>query len=479
MIRTLTLDDIAEVTGGAVVDGPQRVGASGEEVMTSVSTDTRTIRPGALFVALRGEKFDGHHYLDRAADNGAAAFVVEDSHSPDVAQSLHGTGLPHVEVVDSLHALGDIARYVRDAFTGPVIGITGSVGKTTTKEMVAQVLEADFAVLKSAANFNNEIGVPQTVFQLEPEHTALVLEMGMRGPGQILRLAEIGAPNIGIITGIGVTHIELLGSREAIAQAKGELFGMLPIDGLAVYPADDEYAAVLRKHFHGTNTLSCAIESMADVRATGLSHHEKGWRFTAETPWGTAKMFLPSPGRFNVLNALFAIAVGGHLGVPLDTIARTLLRWTPPAMRLEVLKTSGNITILSDAYNAAPDSMIGALETLVGAPVGPGGRRIAALGEMKELGDFAPEGHRIVGRAAAKGAPDLLLLVGPVTSHIADGAREAGFPAERIQQFGSTEEAVAAVPDMVHAGDVILVKGSRSLAMEALTAALEAKGAVS
>jgi UDP-N-acetylmuramoyl-tripeptide--D-alanyl-D-alanine ligase len=345
--------------------------------------------------------------------------------------------------------------------------------------MVSQVLEADFTVLKSAANFNNEIGVPQTVFQLEPKHTALVLEMGMRGPGQILRLAEIGAPNIGIITGIGVTHIELLGSREAIAQAKGELFGMLSMDGLAVYPADDEFAAVLRKSFHGTDALSCAIESTADVRATGLSHHEKGWRFTAETPWGTAKMFLPSPGRFNVLNALFAIAVGGHLGVPLDTISRTLLRWTPPAMRLEVLKTSEDITILSDAYNAAPDSMIGALETLVGAPVGPGGRRIAALGEMKELGDFAPEGHRIVGRAAAKVAPDLLLLVGPMTSYIADGAREAGLPAERIQQFGSTEEAAAAVPDMVHAGDVVLVKGSRSLAMEALTAALKAKGAVS
>jgi UDP-N-acetylmuramoyl-tripeptide--D-alanyl-D-alanine ligase len=479
MIRTLTLDDIAEVTGGAVVDGPQRMGASGEEVVSSVSTDTRTITPGALFVALRGENFDGHHYLAQAADNGAAAFVVEDSHTPEVAQALHTTGLPHVEVVDSLHALGDIARYVRDAFTGPVVGITGSVGKTTTKEMVAQVLEADHTVLKSAANFNNEIGVPQTLFQLEPRHTALVLEMGMRGLGQISRLAEIGAPNIGIITGIGVTHIELLGSREAIAQAKGELFDLLPIDGLAIYPAADDYATVLRRHFHGTNALSCGIESPADVRATGLSHHEKGWRFTVETPWGTVKMFLPSPGRFNVLNVLFTIAVGGYLGIPLDNIARTLLRWTPPKMRLEVLTTSEGITILSDAYNAAPDSMVGALETLADAPVGPGGRRIAALGEMKELGDFAPEGHRLVGRAAAKAAPELLLLVGPVTSHIADGAREAGYPAERIHQFSSTEDAVVAVPGMVQTGDVILVKGSRSLAMEALTSALESKGAAS
>ena len=475
MIRTLTLDDIAEVTGGAVVDGPQMIGASGEEIVTSVSTDTRTIQPGALFVALRGENFDGHHYLAQAAANGAVAFLVEDSHSPSVAHALHETGLPHVEVVDTLHAFGDVARYVRDAFAGPVVGITGSIGKTTTKELVAQVLETDFAVLKSAANFNNEVGVPQTIFQMTPNHTAAVLEMGMRGPGQILHLAEIGAPTIGIITGVGVTHIELLGSRDAIAQAKAELFDLLPTDGLAIYPANDDYAAALRTHFHGTNALSCGIESAADVRAMGLSRHGNGWRFTAETPWGNTKIFLPSPGRFNVLNALFAVAVGGHLQISLDSIARALLRWTPPKMRLEVLKTPGGVTILSDAYNAAPDSMIGALETLRETPVGAGGRRIAVLGEMKELGDFGPEGHGIVGRAATKAAPDLLLLVGPMTSHIADAAREAGFPADHIQQFGSTSDAVTAVPPMVHGGDVVLIKGSRSLAMEALTAALTAE----
>ena len=254
------------------------------------------------------------------------------------------------------------------------------------------------------------------------------------------------------------------------------MFDLLPTDGIAIYPADDDFAAFLRSHFHGTNALSCAIESAADVRATGLTRHENGWRFTAETPWGNAKMFLPSPGRFNVLNALFAVAVGGHLQIPLDTIARALLRWTPPKMRLETVKTSGGITLLSDAYNAAPDSMIGALETLAETPVGAGGRRIAALGEMRELGDFGPEGHRIVGSAAAKTAPDLLLLVGPLTASIADAAREAGFSSDRIQSFGSTEEAAEAVPGLVRGGDVILVKGSRSLAMEALITALEAPG---
>ncbi|MBC8102595.1 MAG: UDP-N-acetylmuramoyl-tripeptide--D-alanyl-D-alanine ligase [Cytophagales bacterium] len=472
MIRTLTLDDIAEVTGGAVVDGPQRIGASGEETVLSVSTDTRTIQPGALFVALRGENFDGHHYLVEAAQKGAVAVVVEDSHHRSAAAALQKAALPHVEVVDTLHAFGDIARYVRDAFTGPVVGITGSIGKTTTKELVAQVLETSFSVLKSADNFNNEIGVPQTVFLMEPGHSALVLEMGMRGPGQIQRLAEIGAPTIGIITGIGMTHLELLGSREAIARAKGELFELLPADGLAIYPATDEFAGGLRARFHGANSLSCAIEAPADVRATGLSRHENGWRFTAGTPWGATKVFLPSPGRFNVLNALFAIAVGGSLGIPLESMARALLRWTPPAMRLQTLTTPGGVTVLSDAYNAAPDSMIGALETLAGMPVTTPGRRIAALGEMKELGDFAPEAHRSVGQAAARTAPDLLLLVGPLTAHLADAAHEAGLPTDRIQGFATSGEAAAALPGIVRAGDTLLVKGSRSLAMEQLVTAL-------
>lgn len=477
MIRQVSLDDIAEVTGGAVVDGPLMVGVSGEEVVTAVSTDTRTLPPGALFVALRGERHDGHDHLAAAAAKGANALLVEDDHSPAVARALREAALPHVVVLDTLHALGDVARFVRDAFRGPVVGITGSVGKTTTKELVALVLGLNFNVLKSEANFNNEIGVPQTIFGLEPSHTALVLEMGMRGVGQILRLCEIGAPTVGVITGVGLSHIELLGSRAAIARAKAELFEMLPLDGLAVYPAQDDFAGDLRARFKGTNALSFAVDAPADVRATSLTRHENGWRFTAETPWGRGKLFLPSPGRFNVQNALSAVAVGGYLGIPLDSIARALLRWTPPPMRMETRTTPGGVTILLDAYNAAPDSMAGALATLAETPVTtPGGRRIAALGEMRELGDFAAEAHRTVGRAAAQAAPDLLILVGPLMSFAAEAAEEAGVLPEIIAQYATAEEAAAAIADMVRPGDILLVKGSRAMTMEKLVEGLLREG---
>lgn len=466
MLRELTLDEVVEVTGGALIDGRETVGTSGEEVVTSVSTDSRTTRPAALFVALRGETHDGHAYLADARAKSACALLVD--------HAVHDAGIPQVVVVDTLHAMGDIARYVRDAFTGPVVGITGSIGKTTTKEMVAAVLEARFSVRKSPANHNNEIGLPQTIFALEPSETALVLEMGMRGGGQILRLAEIGAPTIGVITNVGHSHIELLGSRDAIARAKGELFELLPeADGVAVYPAADDYADTLRARFRGKTTLSCAIDSPADVRATELVRHENGWRATVETPWGRAKLFVPSPGRFNVLNALFAIAVGGHLGIDLVTMTRALARWSPPAMRMETVMTPSGITVLSDAYNAAPDSMAAALETLASTPLAaPGGKRIAILGEMRELGAYSVEGHAAVGRAAASAAPDMLILVGPLTLRIAAGARVAGFPEDRVHHFPTTEEAVAVVPAIVGPGDVVLVKGSRALTMEKIVEAL-------
>ena len=456
LLREVTLDDIVEVTGGALIDGPEMVGISGEETVLSVSTDSRTLEPGALFVALKAER-DGHDYAAIAGGKGASALLVE--------RAVPGVPLPQIVVLDTTHALGDVARFVRDAFAGPVVGLTGSVGKTTTKEMIATVLEADFSVLKSAANHNNEIGVPQTIFDLTPAHTALVLEMGMRGPGQISRLAEIGAPTIGVVTGVGLSHIELLHSRENIARAKGELFALLPPDGLAIYPAADDFAMALRERFAG-KAFSCALDTPADIRATDLVRHENGWRFAAETPWGRTKIFLPSPGRFNVLNALFAVAVGGHLGLPLDTIARSLARWTPPPMRMETIATPAGITVLSDAYNAAPDSMAGALETLSETPVGQGGKRIAVLGEMRELGEWAGEAHSTIGRLVAKLSPDMLVLVGPMAGRIGAAARVGGFDAGRIHAFETAAEAAPLVRAVVQSGDVVLVKGSRAMQME-------------
>lgn len=521
MLRPLTLDEIAEVTGGGVVDGPNvgtlvdsdqwsvdSVGSStaertdtpslvtnhyplttsettlpghtaqplqsGEETITSVSTDTRTIKPGALFVALRGENHDGHAFLQAAADAGAVAFLT------DRTLKENEPKLPHVIVPDTLHALGDIARLVRDEFKGPVVGVTGSVGKTTTKEMIADILGTTFNVHKSVGNHNNEIGVPETIFGLESTHTALVVEMGMRGAGQIRRLAEIAAPTIGVVTGVGTSHIELLGSREAIADAKGELFELLPADGTAVYSADDPYAERLASKFAGRKVMVRILPPEPPARSEGyvaaseIGQQDNGYRFTVTTATATQKFFLPSPGEFNIKNALLAVAVGDVLEIPLDTMSRAIHRFKAPAMRLEVLQSPTGVTVLSDAYNAAPDSMVGALKTLKDATVGTNGKRIAVLGEMKELGAFADEGHSLVGRAAAQLAkPDTLILIGTDDAKkIAAGALAEGFSLDNIHYFDTSADAAKLIAFIVQPGDAILIKGSRAMAMETIVNAL-------
>lgn len=455
-MRSLTLGQVAQATGGALTGDPALS-------FSAISTDTRTLPPGALFVALRGDRHDGHDHAAAARARGAAALLVE--------RAATAGDLPHVVVPDTRRAYGDLARFYRDTFAIPVVGVTGSVGKTTTKEMIADVLRCRYAVHRSEANFNNEIGVPQTLFGLGDPHTALVVEMGMRGPGEIARLAEIARPTIGVITNIGLSHVERLGSQEAVADAKGELLAALPPDGVAVLPADDPFFSRLRARFAG-ETLSCAVEGRADVVASDPARHGKGWRFTVCSPWGRTKLFLPTPGRFNIRNALLAVAVGGRLDVPLASIARALSGWTPPAMRLEVITTERGIVILSDAYNAAPDSMRGALETLRDHPAR--GSRIAVLGEMRELGPIAEAAHAEVGRAAAQAAPDRLVLIGPLTDALGSAACAAGYPEGSLLRFATTDEAAEALPPLVAPGDVVLIKGSRALAMERIVERLTA-----
>ncbi|MBC8141128.1 MAG: UDP-N-acetylmuramoyl-tripeptide--D-alanyl-D-alanine ligase [Armatimonadetes bacterium] len=479
MLRPLTLDEIAEVTGGGVVDGVERGGMSGEETVSFVSTDTRTIKPGSLFVALVGETHDGHNFLQAAADAGATAFMLNRTLKDGEPK------LPHVVVPDTLHALGDIARLLRDEFTGAVVGVTGSVGKTTTKELIAAILGTTFNVCKTVGNHNNEIGVPQTIFDLEPTHTALVVEMGMRGVGEIRRLCEIAAPTIGVVTGIGTSHIERLGSREAIAEAKGELLEMLPPDGVAIFPADDPYANDLARKFAGRKLMVRVLPPEPPARAEGyvaaseVSAQDNGYRFTVHTATETQKFFLPSPGEFNVKNTLLAVAVGDVLGVPLDDASRAVNKWKAPAMRLEVLTSPTGVTILSDAYNAAPDSMVGALKTLRDAKVGANGKRIAVLGEMRELGAFADEGHLLVGRAVAGLAkPDMLALVGGDNAHkMAAGAIAEGFSPDNIHYFEGADTAAPALAFVVQPGDAVLVKGSRAMALELVVNALMQTGA--
>lgn len=296
--------------------------------------------------------------------------------------------------------------------------------------------------------------------------------MGMRGTGQIAELARIGQPTIGVITGIGLSHIELLGSRQAIASAKAELFEALPTEGAtSIYPATDDFAQTLALKAKG-KTLTVAIDAPADIRATDLVRHESGWRFTIHCPWGTQKAFLPSPGRFNVQNALLAVAVGGTLGVPLDSMAKALLRYTPPEMRLETVTAASGASVIADCYNAAPDSMIGALQTLAEATLTGKGQRIAVLGEMRELGKFTEEAHKMVGRVVATLKLDLLVLVGEQTTFLSAAAIAGGFDRTKVFYFDKTQQAAEAMAFIAQPDDTILVKGSRALELEKVVQAL-------
>lgn len=457
MLEPLTFAEAAAVTDGKLE------GIDGSLTFHSVSTDTRTIEAGALFIALKGENFDGHSYVPQALAKGALAVVV----------STPIEGAPCIEVPDTLAALQAIARLSREKFPGPVVGVTGSVGKTTTKDMLALALSPLGPVHKTPANLNNEIGLPLTILTAPPDTKALVLEMGMRGLGQIAELAVVAKPTVGVITGIGVTHMELLGSKANIAQAKGELFEALDASGVAIYPATDEFATELKAKSKAPS-LTVALDAEADIRATDLKFTSGTWDAEVTGPWGgSVSLHVPSPGRFNVQNALLALAVATHVGVEPQAAAKSLEGYQPGSMRLETLVATSGATVLSDCYNAAPDSMSGALETLMQTAPATGGKRIAVLGEMRELGDYADEGHALVGRAIAKLKPEMLVLVGAEKMRKMSAAAIAGgFPLDNIHYFDSSGQATAGIKFIVQNGDVVLVKGSRGVAMESIVEAL-------
>jgi UDP-N-acetylmuramoyl-tripeptide--D-alanyl-D-alanine ligase len=438
---------------GAIMEG--RVEGS----ITGVSIDTRTLAPGDLFFALQGENSDGHAYVADAFRKGAAAAVVE--------REVEDAGQPQLIVPDALVALGDLAAYYRDQFDVPVVAVTGSVGKTTTKEMTAAALRSRFDTLASERNFNNEIGVPLTLFGLEPKHEAVIVEMGMRGPGEIARLAEIARPTVGLITNIGLSHIERLGSREGIAKAKAELIEGLPEDGVAILPADDDFSGFLLD----TARMRCRAVTYgrletANYRLADIQFSDEG--FPSFTING-ALFCLSAPGTHLPINAAAATAVAASMGIPVDEVAAALASYIPPAMRLQTIESPAGWTILDDTYNAAPDSMRAALETLV--QIAGSRRAVAVLGEMRELGEFSAEAHELVGRIAADQPLGLLVTVGPAAEGIGRTAASR-LARESIISFGSTSEAANELPALLRGGDVVLVKGSRAMEMEKIVETL-------
>jgi UDP-N-acetylmuramoyl-tripeptide--D-alanyl-D-alanine ligase len=418
------------------------------------------LQSGDLFVPLRGENFDGHDYLTQAIQRGAAACLSE--------EMIGGLLVPVIKVPDTLRALGDLAAAVRRQFAEPVIGITGTSGKTTCKEMLAAILNSIGPGLKSAGNFNNLIGVPLTLFGLQQDQRWAVVEMGMSARGEIARLAEIAAPNIGLITNIGAGHLENFDGISGVARAKGELFINLPADGVALVNADDPEICKLpmangvRKVFFGTT-------AEAAIRAEQIAAHNGSVSFDLTIDSATQRVALPLPGRHNVSNALGAAAVAMVLGVGLKEIVVGLEAFQPCPGRMELLELPGDLVVLEDSYNANPLSVHAALDALhdLGSP----GQRIAVLADMLELGQSAPELHYQIGTIAAERV-DQLFTFGPLAEEIARGAVDAGLPDSKVFIASSHDELSASLLEGLQAGDRVLIKGSRGMRMEKVTAAL-------
>jgi UDP-N-acetylmuramoyl-tripeptide--D-alanyl-D-alanine ligase len=449
----MTLDEVSRAIGARVV-------GTSSEAVAGVATDTRGDVHGRVFIALRGENHDGHDYVACALEQGAVAAVV-DHEIPEVAGPL-------LVVTDTLRAYGDLARAHRDRFGIPIVGVTGSVGKTSTREMIAAALEVRFAVLSTERNYNNEVGVPRTLFGLTAEHGAAVIEMAMRARGEIARLAQVARPTVGVITNVGMSHIELLGSRDAIAAAKAELLEALPPDGCAILPADDAYAAILRK------SCTCPIRTFgfaagADFRATGVTFgHDGAPRFQVNGQ----PIVIASPGVHHVSNAAAACAVADAAGIGLDEVAARLAAYNPPAMRMTPIAAPRGVTVLDDSYNAAPDSMRAGLETLALIAKARDARAVAFLGEMRELGDFSAEAHRYVGETAAALWIDLVVTVGEEASEGIGRAVAERTGAEHVFVCADSTEAAKKAPALVQRGNVVLVKGSRAMQMERIVEAL-------
>jgi UDP-N-acetylmuramoyl-tripeptide--D-alanyl-D-alanine ligase len=435
--------------------GAQVLGRPPFGAFLSVSTDTRTLEPGALFIALRGENFDGHRFLGKAEERGALAAIVDEA---GIAE--YPCDLPIYIVKDTLKAYGDLASGYRRQFSIPVVGITGTVGKTTTKDFTSAILGALGPVVATEANFNNDVGVPQTLFGITDNTAAAVVEMGMRGAGQIARLAAVAEPTCGIITTIGKTHSEFFADGEAgVARAKTELLWGLA-DGAPVgLPAESPWLeSVLRPAAKGpVTTFGMAA---GDVRAEDYRLVDGGAAFRIASPEGHVDVHLSAPGRHLALNAAAAFCTAIWHAVPLEAAAEALASVSLGKHRLQVHHAPGGWTVIDDSYNAGPESTRAALEVLHDWPAK---RRFAVLGDMRELGPAAEAEHIALGVPAAR-TLDMLVTVGELASFIGEAAFDAGL--SKWIHAADAGSAAEAVESLLREGDVVLVKGSRALALE-------------
>jgi UDP-N-acetylmuramoyl-tripeptide--D-alanyl-D-alanine ligase len=442
-MNRFSISQIAELAGASVSSG------DGNISVARISTDSRTVKRGELFVALRGENFDGHKFVEAAAKAGAAGAIVENGWKGRAPKSFAILRVP-----DTLRAYQKLAANYRKSLPLKVLAITGSNGKTSTKDFAAAVLGRRFKVTKTEGNFNNHVGLPRTMLEATSEDEVAVWEIGMNHPGEIGTLAKIAAPDIALITNIGVAHIEFMGSREAIAKEKGALADVIGPQGSVILNADDPFSAGIAAHTRARVIL--AGTTAGSVTAGEITQSANGSDFTILEGAHRCRAQLPVPGLHMVQNALLAVAAGRVFGLSLEECASGLAAAPLTKARLQIKEVHG-VQFIDDSYNANPESMKAALRTLV--ELDADGKRIAVLGEMGELGAESERGHREVGEEAATLGIDQLITIGEMGGIMARAAEKAGL--EKSTTVGSTAEAAHLLGELAAPGDLVLVKGSR------------------
>jgi UDP-N-acetylmuramoyl-tripeptide--D-alanyl-D-alanine ligase len=457
-VETRSLKFVAEACAAELRRG------SGDALVQRVCIDSRQAQPGDLFFAIKGERFDGHNFLNEVVRKGVAAIVVERKKVP---AQLPECG---VLVVDDVRAaLGELAVAYRRDFKLPVVAVGGSNGKTTVKELMASVFRQKLATLWSEASFNNDIGVPLTLLQLEKSHQVAVLEAGTNHPGELVPLVKMIQPKYGVITNIGREHLEFFGDIAGVAQEEGWLAELLPPDGALFVNGDNEWTEQIAKRARA-KIIRVGLDKKNDWRAHSIRLGKNGVTFRMDAPKAefNGEYRIHLLGRHQVVNALFAAAVSGELGLGRPAVRDGLAECKPPKMRLQFWE-AGGIRVLNDAYNANADSTLAALETLCDLPLQ--GRRVAVLGDMAELGAHSEAAHAEIGRRAAELGIGQVFAVGKMAGVTAKAAREAGLT--RVIEFVDVEAAVKAVKDFLKAGDVVLLKASRASRLERVAEALK------
>ena len=440
----MTVGQIADACSGKILYGDPKT------VVTSVSADSRKIEKGALFVPIIGEKNDAHKFIPSAFKAGAAAVLSQEPSSP--------CGKAIISVKNTLTALQSIAAAYRNKFSIPFIGVTGSVGKTTTREMTALALSSELNVMKTHGNFNSQIGLPLTMFSLDENHEAAVMEMGMSNFGEMERLAKIARPDFAVVTNIGLSHIGQLKTKENIMKEKLHIADCFGENSAAFLNGDDEMLYSLKGRLP-FDVIYYGTGSNSDFRAVNIETHSEFSKFEYIVPGGNhGCVTLPVPGKHYILDALAALAVCARLGVSLNKAAAALSNYRPLSMRQQIRSING-ITVIDDSYNSSPDALKESINVLSGFK---GGKRIAVLADMLELGDFSQKAHFSAGIHAAKSDIDSIFAIGEHAKAIADGAFSVR-PDMDCRVFGSNADALMAVKESLSPGDTVLVKGSRGM----------------